>query len=329
MGYKIYESMYKNQKAIVMESDMLVFKFLPDFGGSITSIFDKKTSKEFMVQRPERQYRVVPFDGSYVEGECCGLDDMFPTIDTCYYEKEPWKGIKLADHGEVWNLKAKTQPGKDDVSFTFYGIRLPYVFEKCARFISDTVLRIEYKVINQTQFDMEFLWAAHTMLIAEPGVKILVPRDLKKAISVFTNTGRIGRYGEEFDWPEFTDKEGTRRKIDLMGSRDNNCEKYYFKESLKKGWCAAQYLDGSVFALSFPPKKVPYLGILNNQGSFRNIYNLFLEPCTASFDRPDFAAARGQSSKVEASSVYEWYLNITIRKSVSVKDVDENGTIIV
>src|SRR4030042_4302357 len=155
MGYKIYESMYKNQKAIVMESDMLVFKFLPDFWCSITSIVDKKTSKEFMVQRPERQYRVVPFDGSYVEGECCGLDDMFPTIDTCYYEKEPWRGIKLAAHGEVWNLKAKTQTLKDDVSFTFYGIRLPYVFEKCARFISDTVLRIDYKVINQTQFDME------------------------------------------------------------------------------------------------------------------------------------------------------------------------------
>ena len=327
MGYKIYESMYKNQKAIAVESDELLFKLLPDFGGNIASIKNKKTSKEFMVQRPEPQYRVVPFDGSYVEGECCGLDDMFPTIDVCHYEKEPWTGIKLADHGEVWNLKAKTQINQDYVNFTFYGVRLPYVLEKRVHFLSDTVLRIDYKVINHSQFDMEFLWAAHTMLNAEPGVKILIPQDLQKAIAVFTNTGRIGRYGEEFNWPEFTDKDGIERKIDVMAGWEDNCEKYYFKEALKKGWCAVRYPDDTVFALSFPADRVPYLGILHNPGSFRNIYNIFLEPCTASFDRPDFAAARGQSSKVDAYSVYEWYLNITIDKSVSVKDVSENGKI--
>jgi hypothetical protein len=327
MGYRIYESTYKDQKAIVMESDLLAFKFLPDFGGNIVSIVDKKTTKEFMVQRPEPKYRTVAFDGSYVDAECCGIDDMFPTIDTCYYQKEPWAGIKLADHGEVWNLKAKIQAFKDSIGYTFHGIRLPYVFEKQTRFLSDNVLRIDYKVTNNTQFDMEFLWAAHTMLNAEPGVSILVPGDLKKAISVFTNTGRIGKYGEEFDWPEYTDKDGTIRNIGIMGEREDNCEKYYFKNALKKGWCAAQYPDSNVFALSFPSEKIPYLGILHNPGSFRSIYNLFLEPCSASFDRPDFAATRGQNSLVKACSTYEWYLNISIGKASSVKGVDENGSI--
>jgi hypothetical protein len=327
MGYKIYEGSYKDQKAVVLESEALVFKFLTDFGAGIVSIAEKKSGKEFLVQRPEPKYRIVPFDGLYVDGECCGLDDMFPTIDKCYYEKEPWSGIKLADHGEVWNLKAKTQTTKDEAVFTVYGVRLPYVFEKRASFISGNVLRIDYKVINNTQFDMDFLWAAHTMLNAEPGVKILIPWDLKKAISVFTNTGRIGRYGEEFEWPEFTDKDGIRRDVGIMGKWEDNCEKYYFKDTLKKGWCAAQYPDNSIFALSFPSEKIPYLGILHNPGSFRNIYNLFLEPCSASFDRPDFAAARGQNSVIKASSTYEWYLNITIGKAASVKDVDENGAV--
>ncbi|MEI7615551.1 MAG: hypothetical protein WCJ54_02470 [Actinomycetota bacterium] len=327
MGYKIYESMYKDQRAIAMESGELIFKLLPDFGGNIASVMNKKTSREFMVQRPEPGYRVVPFDGSYVEGECSGLDDMFPTIDICHYEKEPWTGVKLADHGEVWNIKAETQINQDSADLAFYGVRLPYVLEKHVHFLSDTVLRIDYKVTNHSRFDMEFLWAAHTMLNAEPGVKILVPQDLKKAISVFTNSGRIGRYGEEFDWPEFTDSNGIKRKVDIMPSAENNCEKYYFKEALTKGWCAVQYPDNTVFALSFPAKRVPYLGILHNPGSFRNIYNVFLEPCTATFDRPDFAAARGQSSRVNANSVYEWYLNITVGNSVSVKEVSENGKI--
>lgn len=327
MGNNMYESTYKDQRAMALESDELLFKFLPDFGAGIASITDKRTGKEFLVQRPEPKYRTVPFEGSYVDAECSGLDDMFPTIDTCHYEKDPWKGARLSDHGEVWNLKAKTQTTKEEAVFTIYGIRLPYVFEKRVRFLSGGVLRIDYKVINNTQFDMEFLWAAHTMLNAEPGVKVLVPGELKKAVSAFTNTGRIGCYGEEFNWPEFTDKEGIKRNVSIMGPREDNCEKYYFKDALKKGWCAAQYPDESVFALSFPPEKIPYLGILHNPGSFRNIYNLFLEPCSASFDRPDFAAARGQNSVVGACSAYEWYLNITIGQSVSVKDVDENGEI--
>lgn len=325
MTGKVYEGTYKDQKAVVLESSALQFKFLPGFGGNLCSAVDKRTGREFMVQRPEKSYRVVPFDGVYVDGECCGMDDMFPTIDVCHYEKEPWTGVRLADHGEVWNLSADTKLKADGVSFTFCGVRLPYVLYKRIRFLSDTVLRIDYRLENRTQFDMDFLWAAHTMLNAEPGVSILVPEDLKKAIAVFSNTERIGRYGEEFDWPEYMDRDGIRRKIDVMGERDRNCEKYYFRDALKKGWCAAVYPDDTVFALSFPADKVPYLGILHNQGSFRDIYNLFLEPCTAPFDRPDIAAVRGQGSSVGAKSAYEWYLNVTIEKRTAITDIGEDG----
>ena len=83
MGYKTYESNYKDQKALTLESGKLLFKFLPDFGGGIVSIVDKNTGKEFLVQRPELKYRTAPFDGSYVDAECSGLDDMFPTIGAC------------------------------------------------------------------------------------------------------------------------------------------------------------------------------------------------------------------------------------------------------
>ncbi len=317
MKCSIYEGNYKDQAALIMESKDLLFKFLPDFGGGIASIFSKKLSKEFLVQRPEPKYRKVPFDSSYVEGECSGLDDMFPTIDECFYAKEPWKGIRLADHGEIWNLKAQTQILENEIIFTINGIRLSYIFQKRIRFISDSEMGIEYKVTNNTPFEMDFLWAAHAMLVAQPGVKILVPPENKKAVAVFTNTGRIGSYGTKFDWPEYADGQGIQRKIDIMGKWEDNCEKYYFSEKLKKGWCALQYPDDTFFTFHFPQDKVPYLGILHNTGSFRNIYNVFLEPCTASFDRPDFAAARGQASKVDAFSSYEWFLNIAIGKDIN------------
>ena len=70
----------------------------------MVSLVCKETGYEFLVQRKGKTYREQPFDGVYVEGECSGYDDMFLTVDECYYENDPWKGIKMADHGEVWSL---------------------------------------------------------------------------------------------------------------------------------------------------------------------------------------------------------------------------------
>lgn len=76
------------------------------------------------------------------------------------------------------------------------------------------------------------------MLKAEPNVIIFVPGELKISVAVFSNTSRIDRYGECFDWPEYTDSTGVKRRIDIMGEWENNCVKYYFNDRLHQGWCA-------------------------------------------------------------------------------------------
>ena len=111
----------------------------------------------------------------------------------------------------------------------------------------------------------------------------------------------------------------------MMGERESNSEKYYFKNKLSDGWCAVRYPDGTVFGLSFPEQKVPYLGILHNPGGWRDIYNIFLEPCTAPFDRPDVANLRGQGSVVKAHSIYEWHLNITVDTAPTVQRINSEG----
>ena len=99
----ITHSNYKNKTSIVLESKKLRAEFLPNPGGKLASLINKETGYEFFVQRDSKTYRDQPFDGVFVDGECSGYDDMFPTIDICNYENEPWKGVKMADHGEVWS----------------------------------------------------------------------------------------------------------------------------------------------------------------------------------------------------------------------------------
>ena len=96
MYTKITRSTYKDQRAIIIEGLRFSVKVLPDSGAGISSILDKKTGREFLVQRSEPLYKKGSFDGNYVEAECSGMDDMFPTIDACYYDSFPWEGVNIA-----------------------------------------------------------------------------------------------------------------------------------------------------------------------------------------------------------------------------------------
>ena len=43
------------------------------------------------------------------------------------------------------------------------------------------------------------------------------------------------------------------------------------------------------------------------------MYNMFLEPCTSPFDRPDVARLMKKNCVIPPRSAYEWYLEITVR----------------
>ena len=306
----IKNTTYKDQQTITIDSGKASFTFLPSHGASMVSA--KLGDREFMIQRPEPTYRTVPFDGDYVEAECSGMDDMFPTIDVCHYESFPWQGVKLADHGEAWNLPCKAEIDGETVRFTSHGVRLPYIFHKDISMKDDHTLRIDYRAENPTDFPMDFLWACHTMLKAEPGLKLIVPDNCTKAQAVFEENGSIGDYADEFDYPVHVDKNGVSHDFSVMGEPRNCNEKYYFKYPVSKGFCAIEHADGAKFEMRFPEEKVPYLGILQNYGCFRGMYNIFLEPCTASFDRPDIAKAMKKASVIPAQSEYTWHIEIEL-----------------
>lgn len=306
------ESKYKNKNSIVLENARLRAEFVPDPGGKMVSLINKETGYEFLVQRGGVNYRDQPFDGVYVEGECSGFDDMFPTIDTCYYETEPWKGIKMADHGEVWSLPWKCESAEDCLHLSVQGVRFPYELSKRIYFGNPNTLRLEYTLTNTSAFEFGFLWAGHLMLNMVEGTRLSVPHDCRQAITILTN-GR-GSFGDLHNWPWFEDKEGNAYRADISRPPAvKGFEKYYFINKLEDGFCELCYPDNkNKLKVSFPFDTVPYLGILMNENGWDNLYNIFIEPCTVCYDSPITAKKYGQLSKVNAFATYCWYLQLTI-----------------
>ncbi len=322
----IYNAHYKDQPAVTLESDVLRVQFLPTIGAKLCSLVYKPLNRELMVQNPSANYLLQPYDGHYESAECSGFDDMFPTIDTCYYEAYPWQGTKMADHGEVWSLAWGSKIENDQLALSTYGVRFPYKLDKQVFFAAPHILRMEYTLTNLSDFDFQFLWAAHTMINLEDKVELVLPTGVERVVSC-SHSGSMGGYGLEAAWPQFTQADGSARDLSrLRPISTGKSEKYYVKGALPEGWCGLKYhASDFALALSFPVKTVPYLGVLPNEGGWRGIHNIFLEPATASFDRPDVARLRGEGSVVRARSTYAWYLNISLAEGVGFHSVSEAG----
>lgn len=327
MTVRICESAYKDQPAITIESEAIRAQYLPGIGAKMASLVYKPRDFELMVQAPGNEYLLQPFDGNYVDGECTGFDDMFPTIDLCYYDRFPWQGTKMADHGEVWSLPWHLETDDEKLRFSVYGVRFPYKLEKWVRFCGDSRLRLDYRLTNLSAFSFDFLWAAHMMINIEQGTELVLPGGVNRIVGTLDVTGTFGAYGDEYDWPIGTMVGGERRDLCRLRPRSvQEAYKYYIKGRMPEGWCGLKYHQSDFsLALSFPVTQVPYLGILPNEGGWRDYYNIFLEPCTASFDRPDAARYRGECSTVMGNSTYEWHLNIVLEEGVGFRRVTEEG----
>lgn len=310
-------SRYKNKDSIVLENNGLRAEFIPGAGGKMASLICKQTGYEFMVQRKGESYLDQPFDGVYVDGECSGYDDMFPTIDVCNYQTDPWRNVKMADHGEVWALPWTYKLLDNSLHMAVNGVRFNYTLEKNIHFINESTIRLDYTLTNHVPFDFEFLWAAHLMINIEEGTRLVVPDECKQAIHVLSNSGRP--FGGISNWPLFSDNKGNTYRADISRPKEaKGFEKFYFNNKLENGWCELLY-PGSEMKLkvSFPAGTVPYLGILMNengweQPGWEHLYNIFIEPCTVCYDRPDTAKKYGQVSKVSGHGKMNWYIDISI-----------------
>jgi hypothetical protein len=313
MTLKIYKSSYKEQEAITIESKVLRVQFLPHNGSNMCSLYYKPKDLELLVQR-KNKYKAGVYDGSYIKSECAGFDEMFPSIDECFYCDYPWKGIHIPDHGEVWSIPWNVNIENKRLHFLTYGVRFPYRIEKWVHFAHDNVIQINYKVTNLSAFDLDFMWAAHPMFILEEGSQILLPPQVNRVICTLDLTGGFGKYGDEFSWPIYEDSLGNKIDLSLIKPKiANRAIKYFIKGRMPEGWCGLNYgKSGLTMTLSFPMEEVPYLGILPNEGGWDDLYNIFLEPATAPLDRLDIAKIHGEHSTVRANSVYGLDLTISI-----------------
>ena len=152
---------YKHVFSLVLDTGSLRAVVLPENGGKLASLMDKKSGTELLAQAEGETYLPIDLDSAYVEGECSAFDDMFPTID-------PQEG-GYPDHGEVCRVKHEWSTVDDSVKLCYRSLLLPYRYEKTYSALSDGSLALDYRITNLSDSALPCIWAGHIMLAASEG----------------------------------------------------------------------------------------------------------------------------------------------------------------
>ena len=305
---------YKDIDAVIIENDIIRVALLPEFGSKTVSIVYKPLNYETLWQNPGKEYIKTNYGDSYSEGEFSGFDEMFPSINRCFYEDGPWSGTEIPDHGELWSIPWEHTLEKDHVALSVQGRRFPYRLEKKV-YLKVNSIHIEYKATNLSDSDFDFIWAAHPLFNASKDMELIVPAGMDKIVNAYPGK-RLSQYGKVYDFPVARLEDGSEFNLSLVPEKnDDGYQKYYFLGKVTEGWCSlydkAKKLN---ITMSFPKEKVPYLGVWLNEGGWAGQYNIAPEPATAAMDRIDFAKMWGTNSVLKGNQTYQWYLDIKIEE---------------
>ncbi len=318
----IEEGEFRGLDSAVIKNGHMRAEFLPGYGSKLASLRDLRSEKEFLFQPPEdRELSPPGYGAKFARYDASGFDEMFPTIDASFYPAGKWSGERLPDHGELWSISwdmnTRTGKGKACIEFSAESKIFPCRLQKRLS-LHGSQLQIDYSLHNRGDEKIEFIWAAHPLFKANPNMEIILPGDVSSVINVEDSNPHLGCWGEVHSYPR-TQSLLTGEPLDLSsvpGPDRMSIMKFYVQEKLKNGFCALRYPEEKLLLeFTFPEDRVPYLGVWKSLGGFRGDYNLALEPCTGAFDDLYLAYRTGRSASVKPGSIYEWWLNFSVKNN--------------
>lgn len=285
---------YKDRPALTLEGGGLCVTVLPEDGGKLASIYVPALKKELLVRREGSVYKRLTADGSYIDAECAGFDDMFPTCDPYKPEGLP----AYPDHGETSRISYRvTAAGRNEITLETDSKLFDLHYVKRLRSGKDGI-RIFYSYLNRSDKPFEFLWAGHCMLCGEDGMHVFSSYSGKEPETImFCTAGRDSALLPR------------DRLIGYLPGK-GAAYKYYPMEPMKEGRFGMRYPQGTL-AFTVDPAKIPFLGVWLNNGEFQNLYNIALEPASSPLDAPDRAAAHGFGREILPGESFEFELKLS------------------
>lgn len=325
---RLQHTTYEGLAALELFNGLISLTIVPELGGKITSIKQRTLDKEWLWRNPHLDYRRPTYGASYIEQfDLGGLDECFPSVSPVYFPRDPWAGVAIPDHGELWaqpweTTIVETSTEQIVLSMACYGVRLPYHFERIVTIEADrAVVRLDYKVINLSPYPLPFVWSIHPILNIEAGMRLVLPRQINRIRVDSSVDGFLGKMGAMHPWPLTTGVDGQTIDLsEILPAEAGRAAKFYTLPLQGTDPVEAIVTDVKnkhSFGFRFLPAEISHLGIWMNYGGWSGVgpapyYNLGLEPCIGGADALTIAQRLNEYAILEAKQTRRWTLEMMV-----------------
>jgi len=315
-------------QVIDLENDVMSVSLVPEAGGKITEIIDKRSGRNWLWQNPQLPIRRAADDSDYNRGlDSGGWDEILFSVEPCRIRLSSGEEYSIPDHGDLvgraWTLESATvsKSGNAICDLSANGNVLPYRWRRVASLHPEKPsLTLIYALENTGTNTLPFLWCAHPLLAVDDGMRVELP--LSQAFMVDHTIGlSVSPLNSEYRWPTLPLSAG--ESIDLSTCVDTAPTEQpfaakIFVRSATPGVVGVHTAEGKeCLTIRYDQNKFPWMGLwINKHGWSGNdsapYLNLGIEPSTAPCDNLAKAMAQGWAEQVAPGELRTWSLDIAL-----------------
>ncbi|MEW6061820.1 MAG: DUF5107 domain-containing protein [Bacteroidota bacterium] len=305
---------HKNFECISSENDVIKIGVLPQIGGKMIELRDKRTQQQFLLepQNDPEKYEASTFAKDFSLFDISGFDECFPTVEA----SDPFP-----DHGEVWSRPWNYVIHDHSIEMTIQGVNADYEFKK-VMWVEDNCIHIQYRVLNNMDVPFQFLWSAHPLLHITSGARIILPKSVNRVFLNWTSVPNIGSYGDFLQWPLKYNHDKKTIDFSIVAEQTAKVAVKCFTDAVEEGFAGLYYPETNrTLLFEFDPADVPYVGLWLCYGGWpvdspKKQFTIAIEPCNGRPDKLQNAIQRNECQILAPHTTKTWQLTISVHEGM-------------
>jgi galactose mutarotase-like enzyme len=311
-------------RCIRMQNRELALDVLPERGGNIFRLLDKRRDADVLWKNPRVRPHIAPLHGNFDDHWAGGWDEAFPggaVSQNRYGETLPYMG-------EIWSQPCdwRVLEAASDRAVLELDITTPITPARFTRRLildgDSPVLRIEYRIENVGTQAFDFNWGTHPCQALGESWRFDVPATEGEVDECAGDL--LGRPAERYTWPILRGRD-VRRALPANA----NVFGMHYLTGLRDGWVAATDTAARRgFGLCFDRELFPCVWLVLVFGGFRSFHQALMEPWTGYPSRLADAVAVQRARVLEPGAVLETAVTAVLYGGVaSVGSLAEDGSV--
>jgi hypothetical protein len=344
-GCRLKEYVFRGLRTVELENERLRVTVLADKGTDIYEFLYKPRDVDFMWRSPfplRNPALFVPTApnvvGAFHDNYHGGWQEILPTGGTPTH----YKGAEFGYHGEVslipWDYTLEEDtPGRIAIRFRVRTYRTPFYVEKrLSMERGRAMLRIEERLVNEGEEEMELMWGHHPVLgptFIDPSCRVDLPGGE-------VHTERLGDTsrlidGDGYPWPFVPGADGEEIDLSRVPPRNVRSHDVAYIHDLKEPWFAVRNVEKQLgFGMRWSPNAFRYLWFWQVYGGafgynlYGRSYHLALEPWSSIPGSFEAAQERGTLLRLDAGQeLTATLLAVVFEGGGAVTEIGEGGNI--